>query len=91
MGFGSIGSVPALGAAMRQARLDAGLTQAELAERAGVSRHWLVTVENAQVSGVDLGRVFRVLRVLDLWIRLEGVETLNPETALIRAWVKARP
>ncbi len=37
---------PKLGARLKEARSEAGLTQAELAERVGVSRKTINTVEN---------------------------------------------
>lgn len=40
-----IGRWSDLGEAIRAARLDAGLTQHELADKAGVSRAWLARVE----------------------------------------------
>ena len=49
-----------LGAAIRNRRLDSGLTQAALADKAGVSRKWLVEVE----AGKDSAEVGRVLDVL---------------------------
>ncbi|MDR1236682.1 MAG: helix-turn-helix domain-containing protein [Propionibacteriaceae bacterium] len=57
-------TVQQLGAAVRQARLDARLTQAELAERAGVSRRWLSMVENGQNRGAEFTKVSKALAVL---------------------------
>jgi len=41
-----VGSEPRLGSALKAVRSEAGLTQAELAARAGVSRKTINTVEN---------------------------------------------
>ena len=41
---------------LRRLREDAGLSQVELAERAGVSRRWLIDFENGKPS-VDMSRV----------------------------------
>lgn len=41
-----MGSEPRLGSALKAVRSEAGLTQAELAARAGVSRKTINTVEN---------------------------------------------
>lgn len=57
----------ALGIAVRQGREDAGLTQAELAARAGVSRPWLSQLENGKRS-VEVGKVLAVLGALDLYM-----------------------
>ena len=56
-----------LGSAVRQARQDAGLTQAELAAQAGVSRPWLSQLENGKRS-VEVGKVLAVLAALDLYM-----------------------
>lgn len=59
-----------LGAAVRQARQDKGLTQADVAARAGVSRPWLSHLENGKRS-VELGKVLAVLDALDLCMAVE--------------------
>jgi transcriptional regulator with XRE-family HTH domain len=56
-----------LGAAIRHYRLQAGLTQAELAQRAGLNRSYLSELE----SGKETEQVKRLLRVLrQLGIRM---------------------
>ncbi len=57
----------AFGAAIRGARKDRGLSQAELASRAGVGRPWLSELETGKRT-VELGRVLLVLAALDLAI-----------------------
>ena len=52
-----------LGQAIRNLRKDQGLTQQDLAERAGVSAQWLSGAENGKPT-VEVGLVFRVLRAL---------------------------
>ncbi|WP_291279754.1 helix-turn-helix domain-containing protein [Galactobacter sp.] len=54
-----------LGELMRQQRLSLGLTQAALAERAGVSRRWLIKAEAGQFS-TAIGMYMQVLDVLGL-------------------------
>ncbi|HET8868714.1 MAG TPA: helix-turn-helix domain-containing protein, partial [Agrococcus sp.] len=49
-----------LGAAIRQARTEAGLTQSELAELAGVSRALVSGVESASRPGAELQRVLAI-------------------------------
>ncbi|WP_278237008.1 helix-turn-helix domain-containing protein [Isoptericola sp. AK164] len=58
-------SLPRLGAAVRRLRLDRGMTQAELARRAEVSRQWLVGLEGGETPGLEVGRLMRVLDALD--------------------------
>lgn len=50
-----------LGALVREARERSGLTQADLAKRAGVSREWLLKVE----AGRTPAEMPRVLDLLD--------------------------
>lgn len=50
-----------LGLYVRDRRRDLGMTQAELAEAAGVSRRWLLDLE----TGKETARVGLVLRTLD--------------------------
>jgi HTH-type transcriptional regulator / antitoxin HipB len=54
-----------LGAAIRERRKSLGLSQSELAKRAGVGRQWLVAVEHGK-PGVQLVLVLRVLDTLDM-------------------------
>lgn len=64
-----------LGRRIADVRLGRGLTQAELAEAAGVSKS---TVERLEDGGsTQLGNLIRCLRALD---RLEALERLFPET-----------
>jgi HTH-type transcriptional regulator/antitoxin HipB len=54
-----------LGAVIRSRRRSLGLTQADLAARAEVSRQWLVEVESGHPRA-EIGRLLEVLKVLDL-------------------------
>ncbi|MCY4101659.1 MAG: helix-turn-helix domain-containing protein [bacterium] len=58
-----------LGAAIRRARQDRGLSQAELAARAGVGRPWLSEVERGKRTA-EVGRVLLVVSALDLAVAL---------------------
>ncbi len=52
-----------LGAALRAMRRDQGLTQAEVADLAGVSRKWVSEVEQGKPSA-EMGRVLQVAHAL---------------------------
>lgn len=71
-----------LGAAIHDARTRAGLTQAALATNAGVSRKWLIGLEQGARTGAELGKVLAVLNALDLSIQLierSGSAPLKPD------------
>ena len=53
------------GSAIRRARKDKGLSQAELAARAGVGRPWLSELETGKRTA-ELGRALAVVSALDL-------------------------
>lgn len=59
-----------LGAALRDARRAAGLSQHELAARAGVSRQWLSRLETGSNPGAELRKVLDVLAALGLAVKL---------------------
>jgi transcriptional regulator with XRE-family HTH domain len=58
-------SLTRLGTAVRSLRLDRGLSQADLAKAAGVSRQWVVNLERGNTEGLEVGRLMRVLDQLD--------------------------
>ncbi len=68
------GILRTLGERLERHRIDAGLTQAELAEQAGIGKRTLERVEAG--LGAELGTLIRVLRALKL---LEGLDRLVPE------------
>ncbi|WP_431836331.1 helix-turn-helix transcriptional regulator [Cellulomonas sp. Y8] len=58
-------TLPQLGLAVRRVRDRRGLSQAELAARAGVSRQWVIAVEQGRTNGLEVGLLMRVLDALD--------------------------
>jgi HTH-type transcriptional regulator/antitoxin HipB len=63
--FMRINSAIDLAAAIRGRRLDLGLSQADLAARASVSRVWIATVEGGKRS-VNFGMILRLLDAMNL-------------------------
>ncbi|MDE0116934.1 MAG: helix-turn-helix domain-containing protein [bacterium] len=66
-GFTTIGH---LGQELRRLRIASGLTQGELAERAGVSRRWINLAEQGHRGG-EIGNLMKVVRSLDLELRFD--------------------
>jgi transcriptional regulator with XRE-family HTH domain len=65
-----------LGARLSRARIDRGLTQAALAEEAGVAKRTVERIEAGKPS--EIATLIRVLRVLGL---SAGLDQLIPESA----------
>ncbi|MBM6403174.1 helix-turn-helix transcriptional regulator [Phycicoccus sp. CSK15P-2] len=59
-----------LGAIVRSSRRRQGLSQADLAERAGVSRSWLTRLEGGH-RGAELEPLFRLLSALGMTLLLD--------------------
>lgn len=55
----------ALGARLKQARLNSDMTQSEVAQRAGVSRKTVMNAEKGQVQLVSLVAIMQVLNLAD--------------------------
>ena len=73
--FRPIQTVGQFGFEVRRLRKSAGLTQAQLAEQAGVSRRWISRVERGHL-GAELDNIMRVARALGFTIRFD--ETPGP-------------
>ena len=61
-----------LGALIRDRRRQLGMDQRALAEKAGVSRYWVIGVESGKPRA-EVGLVLRALRALDLTMDVEAV------------------
>jgi HTH-type transcriptional regulator/antitoxin HipB len=70
-----------IGAALRTAREGQGLTQATVAERARVSRRWLIAMERGEHPRAELDRVLRVLEALQLDVTVGPVAAVRPSPA----------
>lgn len=71
-----------LGAALRERRERAGLTQAQLATRANVSRAFVIDVERGRRPRAELTRVLAIMRALDSAITLVDHRSQTAEEAL---------
>ena len=60
-----------LGAAVREARRRAGLSQQALADRAGVPRQWVSRLETGSNPGAELRKVLDVFAALSLTVVLQ--------------------
>lgn len=73
-----------LGNVARQRRQDLGLSQEELAQRAGVTRQWLTRFETAK-GDAALSKVMRVLRELGLHLEIEAKASRGPSPGATQA------
>jgi transcriptional regulator with XRE-family HTH domain len=69
--------------AIKQARRQKQLTQKELAEKALVSRAWIIALEKGQARGAEFGKVMDVIAALDYDIDLHPSRPLSKEEAFI--------
>lgn len=67
-----------LGAFIHDARVKANLTQQELANRAGVLRRWLIDIEQGAKSGAEIGKIFALLKTLEVEVRLSSADEEPP-------------
>ncbi len=63
-----------LGGAVRDARLRQGWTQAELADRIGASRQWVISLERGKASA-ELGTALRAVAALGMVANLVDAPT----------------
>jgi HTH-type transcriptional regulator/antitoxin HipB len=71
-----------LGHALREVRKQRGLTQAQLAAKASVSRAFVIALENGTTPRSEMMRVLRVIRALGLRIALEDDDSPGFDEAL---------
>jgi y4mF family transcriptional regulator len=65
-------SIADIAAAVRGRRMDLGLSQGDLAERAGVSRRWVNQFEAGGRTTAEVGTILRVLDALGLDLQVEA-------------------
>jgi len=68
-----------VGAAVRAARRSAGLSQQELADRAGVPRQWVSRLETGVNAAAELRKLLDVLAALRLAMELVPAAQPNDE------------
>ncbi|MFT4217470.1 MAG: helix-turn-helix domain-containing protein [Micropruina sp.] len=71
----SVRNAAELGAAVRAARLQAGLSQVDLAAEARIGRQWLVEFEAGGKLSAPFNMVMRVLQALELEVVLDPTIT----------------
>ena len=69
MRFHNITYTARLAKVLRSVRRERGFTQAEVAERAGVSRSWLIEFESGKPT-VEVGKVMSVVRALGVCVEI---------------------
>jgi HTH-type transcriptional regulator/antitoxin HipB len=72
-----------IGGYIRQRRTDLGMNQASLARSAGVSRQWLVAVEQGKDTA-EVGRLLRTLHALGVALDLAPAEAVASTVDLDR-------
>lgn len=75
-----------IGYAIKDRRAELGMTQAQLAEAAGVSKRCLWSLELGQNPGVQLDKLTAVLRALGLGLELT-VGNPSDESRKLSSWV----
>jgi len=76
-------SLESLCYALRQERLDQGLTQKELAAKACVSRAWLIGLEAGNARRAELGKVLDLACALGLEMKLGQATNMTDDENLI--------
>jgi HTH-type transcriptional regulator/antitoxin HipB len=72
-----IRTVADLGLVLRERRRELGHTQAELAERTGASRQWIIRVEQGNPRS-DVGLVLKAIAALRLTLDVRGDSDTTP-------------
>ena len=66
-----LASIADVAAAVRGRRMQLGLSQGDLADRAGVSRKWINEFEAGGKASAEMGHVLRVLEAVGLALHAE--------------------
>lgn len=71
-------NLPSLGSLLATQRKAIGLTQAELAKRANVSRSTIDALENGRLAELGFGKITKILRSVDLELRVSEANYGRP-------------
>ena len=71
-------SLAQIGRRIASARKTTGITQLELARKAGVSRPTIDLLENGRATEIGYSKLIRILAVLGLELRLQPVSAQRP-------------
>jgi transcriptional regulator with XRE-family HTH domain len=71
-------SLAQIGERIASARKTCGITQLQLARKAGVSRPTIDLLENARATEIGYSKLIRILAVLGLELRLQPVSPQRP-------------
>lgn len=74
-----------IGTEIRDNRKAQGLSQKDLAERAGISRFRLIQIEQGSVFDVKYGTIMSVLEALDMTLRIGSLNAGRPTLDDIRS------
>lgn len=72
-----IGTLVELGLRVRDRRRELGMSQTQLADRVGVTRQWVMNLEQGN-AGAALGQVLQVLDILKMNLHLRDRRTGTP-------------
>lgn len=72
-----------LGAEIRSRRHELGMTQAQVAQDAGVARAFVVDIENGRRMGAELWRVLSVLKALGLGLLVAPLPAPDPQEEVL--------
>ena len=75
----SVRTARELGAFVLDARIQRDMTQQQLAEKARVSRSWLIGVEQGQRNGAELGKILALFRALGISMNLDLTAESTPD------------
>lgn len=71
-----------LGAALHKRRIDLGLNQEQVCQKAGVARSWLSKLETGKHPGAEVQKVLDVAAALDLTVSLTPAPAVSRDADL---------
>ncbi|QAY73713.1 XRE family transcriptional regulator [Agromyces protaetiae] len=74
-----VGTARDWGNIVRDRRTDLGMTQAELAERIGKARQWVVRFESGHAGSASVDSLVELLEALALDVRVDPLDLEDPD------------